>query len=559
MMFKAIINDRSYCDTAIKDITTDRPTEEIKIKMRENKLFNFDLFTVNPFIIKHSYIRFSKLPAILILDKTYGRKNNKLLYKCIPDDRRIPIFLVPYNLKLKFNKNNVNKFVVMKFIDWDQEHPTGQVEQVLGDVDSLEAFYEYQLYSNSLFASIQKLNRETMAKIKKKAHRQHIIDIKQQYKMEDRTDHNVITIDPIGSKDFDDGVSIRVTGNETIISIYIANVAVWLDYLKLWKSFSDRVATIYFPNRKKPMLPLILSDMLCSLQEGVERFAVVCDLHIDGEFNIVKTKYSNVFVNVNKNYTYESDELKRSETYQLLLTSIKKLNSKKKYIASIKDSHDAVAYLMIVMNYYVAQSFKNKKVGIFRGVNIVDTKERDKIDDEQLKKFITFWNSTGGKYVRYESITSHDFLELDAYVHVTSPIRRLVDLLNQITVTTLENNTYYSKDAIEFYNTWITKEKIDYINICMKAIRKVQNNCQIITKLVTNPELLDKTYDGLLFDKIERREKFYQYMVYFPEIKMVSKFMSENNIDNYSIRKFKCFLFNEEHTLKKKIKITFAF
>ena len=44
------------------------------------------------------------------------------------------------------------------------------------------------------------------------------------------------------------------------------------------------------------------------------------------------------------------------------------------------------------------------------------------------KKFLKQWNSLGGRYCK--SIDDHEMLDLDAYVHITSPIRRLVDLLN---------------------------------------------------------------------------------------------------------------------------------
>ena len=32
-------------------------------------------------------------------------KNGKLLYRVIPDDKHLPYFLVPYDLKIGFNKN----------------------------------------------------------------------------------------------------------------------------------------------------------------------------------------------------------------------------------------------------------------------------------------------------------------------------------------------------------------------------------------------------------------------------------------------------------------------
>ena len=88
--------------------------------------------------------------------------------------------------------------------------------------------------------------------------------------------------------DFDDGFGIEpyLKNNEQIgwrVSIYIANVFLWLETLDLWKTLVMGVATIYLPDRKRPMLPTVLSDTLCSLQENQNRFALAMDIYIDME------------------------------------------------------------------------------------------------------------------------------------------------------------------------------------------------------------------------------------------------------------------------------------
>jgi exoribonuclease II len=64
------------------------------------------------------------------------------------------------------------------------------------------------------------------------------------------------------------------------LSIYISNVTIWMDILNLWNSFSQRISTIYLPDKKRPMLPTILSECLCSLQENLTRIAFVMDIFI---------------------------------------------------------------------------------------------------------------------------------------------------------------------------------------------------------------------------------------------------------------------------------------
>ena len=55
--------------------------------------------------------------------------------------------------------------------------------------------------------------------------------------------------------------------------------------MSLWESFTRRVSTIYLPDRKRPMLPTILSDGVCSLVEERKRFALTMDIIIDKNTN----------------------------------------------------------------------------------------------------------------------------------------------------------------------------------------------------------------------------------------------------------------------------------
>ncbi len=76
----------------------------------EKALFFNDVFILSPdstIELVHSSIRSSTdIPGVLILNgnKTYGRaKNGKLLYKCIPDDKRLqPFFYLQIHLRKKY-------------------------------------------------------------------------------------------------------------------------------------------------------------------------------------------------------------------------------------------------------------------------------------------------------------------------------------------------------------------------------------------------------------------------------------------------------------------------
>ena len=565
-MYKIYISDRKYSSWEIFETITFQKVE-LDINPLEYKLFSNDVFSIDKnkdIDIVHSSVRTgTPMPCVLIIadNKTYGRnKYGKLLYKCIPDDMRLPPFLIPYEIKhVGFSKIYFNLYVTIEFLDWTDKHPYGRLNNVIGPVNIIDNYYEYQLYCKSLNASIQKFQKDTTKALEKSPHEEFIKNIK--YKLpsiQDRTNVNIwhiFTIDPQNSLDYDDAFSIRTINNDIQqLSIYISNVTIWMDSLNLWDSFSQRISTIYLPDKKRPMLPTILSDCLCSLQQNVTRIAFVLDVFIkDNE--IIDTKYSNCFIKVIKNYCYEEESLLNNEKYKELFVTTKKLSKKFKYINNIKNSHDVVCYLMILMNYYSATEMLKHNTGIFRSTIIKRDYLVPDTVPEEVGKFIKIWNSTAGQYIDGTdiSIKRHETLDLDAYIHITSPIRRLVDLLNIIKLQNVMGIVTLSDNAYKFYDKWLNN--LDYINVTMRSIRKVQCDCNLLDLCVNKPEIMDKEYDGYIFDKLIRNDGLYQYIIFLPELKLTSKITIRDNFENFENKKCMLFLFNDEENFKQKIRV----
>jgi len=569
MFYKIYVHDRNYTSWEIYDANQFVKIENIVIDPIKSKLLSNDVFTLdknNNVTIMHSTIRSgTAMPAVLILlgNKTYGRHSNKagkLLYKCIPDDMRLPSFLIPYEMKqVGFSKVFKNLYVTINFDNWNDKHPIAKLDNVIGPIDVLDNFYEYQLYCKSLNASIQKFHKDTSKALKSKCPEGVIDSIKTKYtNIEDRTDSklwHIITIDPPKSLDFDDGFGIIDLENGIQqLSIYISNVTIWMDVLNLWNSFSRRISTIYLPDKKRPMLPTILSDCLCSLQENVTRVAFAVDVFIkDG--TILDIKYTNCLIKVYKNYCYEEPNLFADCKYHDILNAVCKLSINNSYVDKIRNSHDLVCYLMILMNYNCAKELIKSKTGIFRSTII---KKEIKLPDtipEDTAKFIRIWNGAAGQYIDGSEIvdTRHEILDMDAYIHITSPIRRLIDLLNMIKFQKVMGFIQLSENSDIFYEKWVND--LDYINITMRAIRKVQCDCTLLDMCHNTPEIMEKQYDGYLFDKISRNDGLYQFIVFLPELKLSSRITCRENLDNFDCKKFKLFLFNNEDKFKKKIRL----
>lgn len=565
-LYKVHVHDRAYSGWSFYDIlnyqVNNLDVDPVKFKLFSNDVFSLDDSGIVK--IEHSSVRVvGSIPGVLVLksNKTYGRKNGKLLYKCIPDDMRLPSFLIPYEMKnVGFSKVFMNMYVTFSYTEWNEKHPHGVLNQVIGNVDVLDNFYEYQLYCKSLNASIQKFTKDTSKALKSKSHDAFIENISKKYpSIEDRTNQSewkIFTIDPLCSADYDDAFSIKDIGEgRHHLSIYIANVTIWMDVLNLWESFSRRISTIYLPDRKRPMLPTILSDCLCSLQQNNTRIAFVMDIIIE-EDEIKTIEYRNCMIRVSKNYTYEEPKLLENPDYNYLFDITKRLSRKFKYITNVKNSHDLVCYLMILMNYNCAKELMKSKNGIFRSTIMKKEISIPEHVPEDVSKHIKIWNSASGQYIDGSEIdvdTRHEILEVDAYIHITSPIRRLVDLLNIIKFQQNKNMVSLSENANKFYENWINE--LEYINVTMRAIRKVQCDCSLLDLCTNNPEVMKKIYNGYAFDKIQRNDGLYQYIVYLPELKLASRITLREKIENYQKCSFKLFLFFDEDNFKKKIRL----
>lgn len=563
--YKISIENRNYDNYVFIDVKTMQNVNTLKVNPLKEKLLNYDIITYENDECKllHSTVKSSTyIPGVLVLknNRKFGKYKQKFLYKCIPDDKRLPIFLIPYHMKNGFNKNYVNKYVIFKFKNWDNKHPYGELVNVLGNVSSLDTFYEYQLYCKSLYASIQKFTKETMKQLKTHSQEHFIELIKEKYNLENRIGRDVISIDPKTSKDFDDAFGMIENERQFIISIYITNVSMWLDVLNVWSSFTERVSTIYLPDRKRPMLPTILSDTLCSLKENDVKFAFTLDLYINKEtYTLDNYTFKNTIINIRKNYVYDTEIQENDKLYLKMKDVLISLNNKKeyKYIDSIQTSHDLIAYLMIWMNYTSAKELVKNKCGLYRSSKMNDTFKPPSNIDDSIQKFLKIWNSYGGKYCKYIDLERHDMLELDAYVHITSPIRRLVDLLTMMKLQESLKLVEWGEEASSFYNYWTSDTSIDYINTTMRSIRRVQNDCLLLNICSTNKKILETIYDGFIFDKIKRNDGLYQYMVYLKELNMTNRITTRHDLNNYSFQQFKIYIFHDQERLKHKVRLEF--
>ncbi len=130
----------------------------------------------------------------------------------------------------------------------------------------------------------------------------------------DLRDEYIITIDPPDAKDYDDAISIQrldprehkgAQSGGWRLGIHIADVSHFIEQgSPLDEEARDRGNSCYLPRLVIPMLPEVLSNGICSLQEGVPRYVKSAYIDYDAEGRVKGTHFRAGLIKSAKRLTY---------------------------------------------------------------------------------------------------------------------------------------------------------------------------------------------------------------------------------------------------------------
>jgi len=280
-----------------------------------------------------------------------------------------------------------------------------------------------------------------------------------------------------------------------------------MDYLNVWDSFTKRISNIYLPDKKRNMLPSSLAE-LCSLNAGCHRICLAMDMNMDTR----EYTFSICLVKIKKNYNYNSD---LDEDYQKISA-----------LFNIKKANDLISKIMILFNTNAAATLSIHKNGIYKNV---------------INHTYDFMKNQASDYQLYDEKVN--------YTHITSPIRRLVDILNIYQLSVNENLFQFTGNACAFNDKWLSQ--LDYVNKCFKSIKKVQNKCKMLSVFDREKHNI---YKGYLYDKIARSDHKYKYQVFLYDLQLIYDLTILDDLaeGDYS---FKLFVFHDESKLRNKVKL----
>ena len=228
-------------------------------------------------------------------------QNNKTFGFVVPDDRSFgtDIFISKSN----FGKARNNHKVLVQITKYPQKgkKAEGKIIEVLGEpnqagIDMLSLIKEYNLPSVFPEAVIEEA-KKCGNKIDKK-------DIPNRV---DLRDDVIFTIDGEDAKDLDDAVKVSKLENGNYkLDVHIADVSYYVkDGSVLDREALLRGTSIYMLGRVIPMLPRELSNGICSLNAGEDRFTLSCTMEIDKNGKVISSEVYKAIINVTERMNYK--------------------------------------------------------------------------------------------------------------------------------------------------------------------------------------------------------------------------------------------------------------
>lgn len=314
----------------------------------------------------------------------------------------------------------------------------------------------------------------------------------------DYRDKKVVTIDSDGASVYDDAFSYEVKENGNILlNVYIADVS---RYVKKGTSMDkcafEKTATIYLPDQDLAMLPNLIRNDSCSLNEGTYRYALSHEYEFSPNLDLVNFEIKRVLIKPTRNYTYSSldyfvqnskdtkeleyfsnlfnfvSNLKRKNLYNKDYHTIKNMAKQRlSYSSYTHDYANVIQQFMILTNRTISDQFVNNG-GLYIYRNNISS-----IDDKYLTNLNISLNDSDNisaviatlskMYVPsyYSTINEgHKGLGLNSYGHNTSPIRRYADLENQRLVKKQLIDAYIMTDREYYKKEEEIKQECTYIN-----------------------------------------------------------------------------------------------
>ncbi len=218
----------------------------------------------------------------------------------------------------------------------------------------------------------------------------------------DLRDTALVTIDGEDARDFDDAVYCKRTPKGWKLLVAIADVSHYVQVnTELDKEAKNRSTSVYFPEQVIPMLPEILSNGLCSLNPHVDRLCMVCELLIDEEGKVTRTRFFEAVMRSYARLTY-------TEVAKILVDGDQELIEKyKPLMPHLRELYALYKVMRITREQRGAMDFDTQETRILFGKErkiekIVPVQRNDA--HKLIEEFMITANSAAARYLNAKKI-----------------------------------------------------------------------------------------------------------------------------------------------------------
>ena len=254
-------------------------------------------------------------------------QKNKNFGFVIPDDKKLcrDIFISKKN----FGKARNNHKVLVQITKYPQKgkKAEGKILEVIGNVneagiDMLSLIKDYDLP--------YRFPKDVVKEAQKVGDKINPNDIAGRVDL--RSKYDIFTIDGEDAKDLDDAVCVQKLENGNYkLDVHIADVSHYVqENTLLDKEALLRGTSIYMLNRVIPMLPRELSNGICSLNEGQDRYTLSVSMEIDNKGKIISSEVYKGIINVTRRMSYKDVQAILDNSNEEIVTKYKD------YIADFK-------------------------------------------------------------------------------------------------------------------------------------------------------------------------------------------------------------------------------
>lgn len=244
--------------------------------------------------------------------------------------------------------------VLVRISAWDEKTriPFGSVIEILGKPGVHETEIKAILRDRGIVDEFPKAVLEEVREIERV--------YKELFKKEVRERKDLrhiktFTIDPEDAKDFDDALSVEALPNGNYkIGVHIADVSFFVRKgTALDTEAARRSTSLYLVDRTIPMLPMVLSNDLCSLKPNEDRlaFSVIFEMSPLGE--IKNQWFGKTIIHSVKRFTYEEAQRvldqKQGALYEelsILRNLGRRVRSKREEAGALSFAHDEVKFIL---------------------------------------------------------------------------------------------------------------------------------------------------------------------------------------------------------------------